>query len=146
MIKEYEAPLGVEEIQKIIPHRHPFLMLDRVTEFTKEKDIVALKNMSHSDPIFQGHFPGNPVFPGVLMVEAMAQASAVLGMISRPESRHCFLTEVNDARFRMPVTCGDTLRINVKVMKMRSGFFWFEGEGYVEDKQVVSAGFSARLS
>ncbi|MCI0658132.1 MAG: 3-hydroxyacyl-ACP dehydratase FabZ, partial [Acidobacteria bacterium] len=115
-------PLDVRAIMEIIPHRYPFLLVDRVLELEEGRRIVALKNVTFNEPFFQGHFPGNPIMPGVLVVEAMAQAGAVLLLHSRPESRGkvVYFAGIDKAKFRRPVVPGDSVRLQVEVLKLRS--------------------------
>lgn len=138
-------PLGVDQIQNYIPHRYPFLLIDRITEYQPGEGIVALKNVSFTDPYLQGHFPGNPVMPGVLQIEAMAQACAVFGRLTEPTSSTCLLTEVSESRFRRMVVPGDTMVLKVKVEKRRKNFFWFEGEIFVDQTLAASIKLSAKL-
>jgi len=115
-------PLDSAEIQRIIPHRYPFLLIDRVLELEPGKRIVGVKNVSGNEPFFQGHFPGNPIMPGVLIVEALAQAGSVL-LLSQPEERGKLplFAGIDGLRFRRPVVPGDQLRLEVEfIMRRRS--------------------------
>ena len=142
--KQIELPMGVQQIQEVLPHRYPMLLIDKVLELTAEKSVVALRNVSISDPILQGHFPGQPVLPGVMIVEGMAQAAGILGRFSLDHLfKEVLLTEVSETRFRAKVVPGDTLLYKVCVEKKRGHFFWFQGQALVEDKVVASAKFSA---
>ncbi|MFW7381605.1 MAG: 3-hydroxyacyl-ACP dehydratase FabZ [Oligoflexus sp.] len=139
--------MDLAEIQKHLPHRYPFLLIDRVLEFRPDERIIAIKMISNLDPYLQGHFPGNPVMPGVLMVEALAQASAILGKVSRGDDCDtCLLTEVNESRFRRMVVPGDVLRLDVRLVKSRKSFFWFEGEATVDGDVAAAAKFTAKLA
>lgn len=139
-------PFGIEQINKCIPHRYPFLLVDQVIELVPNESIVAIKQISVSDPILQGHFPGNPVYPGVLLVEAMAQTSAILGHYCLEKGhKSVLLTEVNNARFRRQVVPGDTLKITIKIEKSRSPFFWFKGEVTVGGEVAAKATLSALM-
>lgn len=139
-------PMDIQAIQKCIPHRHPFLLIDRVLEAVPNDYIVATKNVSIADPVLQGHFPGNPVVPGVLQVEAMAQAAAVLGHLSYENGlTTCYLTEVESARFKKPVVPGDVMRFEVKVLKRRPPFFWFEAQCLVDGEAVSTVKLSAYI-
>src|SRR5689334_18275711 len=100
MLDTIKFPMDIPDIQRCIPHRYPFLLIDRIIEYRKGEGIVALKNISFTDPHLQGHFPDRPVMPGVLQIEAMAQASAVYGRLESPDTKNCLLTEVTSARFR----------------------------------------------
>ena len=137
--------LDVVQLQEILPHRYPFLFLDRVIEVVPGERIVAHKLVSISEPILQGHFPGFPVLPGVIQVEAMAQAAVVLAHQSGhfdPALHNCFFIGIQDAKFRAPVVPGDLLTITVKALRVgRVGKF--EGEVRVADKVVSSANFTA---
>lgn len=134
-------PLDVRAIMQIIPHRYPFLLVDRVLELEEGKRIVALKNVTFNEPFFQGHFPGNPIMPGVLVVEAMAQAGAVLLLHGRPESRGkvVYFAGIDKAKFRRPVVPGDAVRLQVEVLKLRSRTCLMRGEAYVGEKLVAEA-------
>ncbi|HEV8375794.1 MAG TPA: 3-hydroxyacyl-ACP dehydratase FabZ [Candidatus Polarisedimenticolia bacterium] len=134
-------PLDVRAIMDIIPHRYPFLLVDRVLELDEGRRIVALKNVTFNEPFFQGHFPGNPIMPGVLVVEAMAQAGAVLLLHSRPESRGkvVYFAGIDKAKFRRPVVPGDAIRLHVEVLKLRSRTCLMRGEAFVEDRLVAEA-------
>jgi 3-hydroxyacyl-[acyl-carrier-protein] dehydratase len=143
--KTPDMPLGIKEIQEYIPHRFPFLLVDRITEYTPGESIVAIKNVSFTDPYLQGHFPGHPVMPGVLQIEAMAQACAVYGRMMEPHTTTCLLTEVTESRFRRQVVPGDTMVIKVKVDKQRKSFYWFTGEIFVGDTLAATVKLSAKL-
>lgn len=142
-----ETLMDIIEIQRQIPHRYPFLLVDRISAVEPGQSITAHKSVSALDPYLQGHFPENPVMPGVLMVEAMAQASAILGKVTKGEDcQTCLLTEVSESRFRRIVRPGDRLDIHVKVLKHRKDFFWFEGEATVDGDLATYAKFTAKLA
>ena len=113
-------PLTIAEIQKILPHRYPFLLVDRIVE-QDENHIVGIKNVTINEPFFQGHFPGFPVMPGVLITEAMAQVGAILflAIMEEPRKNIAYLAGIDKARFRRPVVPGDQLRIEIEVLRMR---------------------------
>ncbi|MBP9707726.1 MAG: 3-hydroxyacyl-ACP dehydratase FabZ [Oligoflexales bacterium] len=145
---EEQLPLSVIQIQKYIPHRFPFLFVDRITELRLKPDwyIEGYKNISANEPILQGHFPTNPIFPGVVILEGMAQTAAILGRaVVGEECSTCMLTEVQEARFRRPVVPGDMLVYKIKGLRERKSFFWFEGDVYVNDESIGKAKFSAML-
>ena len=139
-----KLPMNITDIQQCIPHRYPFLLIDRIVEAVPGERIVAIKNVSIGDPMLQGHFPGNPVVPGVLIVEGMAQAAAVLGHLSYEKGLNsCLLTEVSQARFRRPVIPGDVMRFDITVVKRRPPFFWFDAKCTVEGEPAADVKLSA---
>ncbi len=146
---EIAAPttLDINQIMAILPHRYPFLLLDRVIEIERRQRIVALKNVTINEPFFQGHFPGFPIMPGVLMVEAMAQAGGALLLTEIPDrdSKLMVFTGIERARFRRPVTPGDQLKIEVSVLAWRTTAVRMEGKAYVGDKVAAEAVITCRL-
>jgi 3-hydroxyacyl-[acyl-carrier-protein] dehydratase len=140
--------IDIQEILTLLPHRFPFLLIDRVIEIDLGKSLVALKNVTINEPFFVGHFPGLPVMPGVLMLEAMAQAGGVLAYKSTnttPKDGILYFAGVDNARFRRIVVPGDQLRLEVKVLKMKREFWKLAGSAYVGDELACSAEFlSAR--
>src|SRR5512146_2352909 len=141
------APLDITQIQAILPHRYPFLLIDRVLEIERMKKIVALKNVTVNEPFFQGHFPGFPIMPGVLIVEAMAQAGGTL-LLTEIEDRNDKLmvfTGIERARFRRPVVPGDQLRIEVEVLAWRRTAVRMGGKAFVNGKLVCEATISCQL-
>lgn len=142
-----KTTLDIQEIQRILPHRYPFLLIDRVIDLTRKKRIVAIKNVSVNEPFFAGHFPGFPIMPGVLIVEAMAQAGGAL-LLTEVEDRKGKLmvfTGIERARFRRPVVPGDQLRIEVEVVAWRQTAVRMQGMAYVGDKLVAEATVSCQL-
>ncbi|MGX7164749.1 3-hydroxyacyl-ACP dehydratase FabZ [Enterococcus massiliensis] len=132
--------MTVEEIKKIIPHRYPFLLLDRVEEMEIGKKIIAKKNVSVNEPFFQGHFPHEPVMPGVLILEAMAQAGAVaLLSLEEFQGKTAYFGGIDKAKFRKKVTPGDTLLLEVELLKVKSSAGIGKGIAYVDGKKVAEA-------
>ncbi len=114
--------IGIAEILKILPHRYPFLLVDRILEVEKGKRIVGIKNVTFNEEFFQGHFPGNPVMPGVLIIEAMAQVAAIglLGVVPEHEKKLLYLSGLDRCRFRRPVLPGDQLRIEAEIVNLKA--------------------------
>src|SRR5512133_2453197 len=138
--------MDIVEIMSILPHRYPFLLIDRVIEMERRQRIVALKNVTVNEPFFPGHFPGYPVMPGVLIIEAIAQAGAAL-LLTEIEDRHdslAFFTGIERAKFRRPVTPGDQLRIEVTVLAWRKTAVRMEGKAYVDGKMAAEATVTCR--
>lgn len=130
--------LDIKEIQKILPHRYPFLLIDRVLEMEEGKKCVALKNVTMNEPFFQGHFPQEPVMPGVLIIEALAQTGAV-AMLSMDEfkGKIAFFGGIDKAKFRGKVVPGDTLRLEVEMIKIKRNAGIGKGVAYVDGKKVA---------
>ncbi len=138
--------LDINEIMQILPHRYPFLLVDRITEMEPGKRIVGLKNVTINEPFFPGHFPGHPVMPGVLIIEAMAQVGGILAYLSSDEatrSKVTYFMGIDNARFRKPVSPGDQLRLELVVTMHRRGIWGFNGKAFVEDKLVAEADLMA---
>lgn len=140
--------MDINEIQSVIPHRYPFLLIDRIVEIDPFKRIVALKNVTINEPFFQGHFPGAPVLPGVIIIEAMAQAGAVLLFREVPdrESKLLYFTSIEEAKFRRPVGPGDQLILEVSVIKYKMGYAKLRGEARVDGNLVTEAIISSALA
>jgi len=134
------------EIQKILPHRFPFLLVDRIIELDPEKKAVGIKNVTINEPLFQGHFPGYPVMPGVLIVEAMAQVAGILAFKSGAKGNSVYFMSIEKAKFRKPVIPGDQLHIKMNVIKQRGNVWKCAGEAFVEDKLVAEAELTAMVS
>ena len=136
-------PVNVEQIAQLLPHRYPFLLVDRVIELVPDERVVALKNVTINEHFFQGHFPGHPVMPGVLIVEAMAQAAGLLTQISSRlkgdgGSPLFYLAKVDNARFNAPVVPGDQLRLEVSLQRLKRGMGLFAARTVVDGKEVAS--------
>ncbi|WP_426369989.1 3-hydroxyacyl-ACP dehydratase FabZ [Pseudocolwellia sp. HL-MZ7] len=134
--------LNVHEIQELIPHRYPMLLVDRVLDFEPGKTLHAIKNVTFNEPVFMGHFPELAIFPGVLILEALAQATGILGFKSsegREDGEMYLFASIDNARFKQPVVPGDTMHLHVEFLKERRGMWKFHGEAKVNGKIVCSA-------
>ncbi|HEY2034117.1 MAG TPA: 3-hydroxyacyl-ACP dehydratase FabZ [Rhizomicrobium sp.] len=141
--------LNVEQIKTLLPHRAPFLFIERLTDIVPNESATAYKAVSYNEPHFQGHFPNFSVMPGVLIVEAMAQAAGALVMHSlgwTAENRRVFFMTIDSARFRRPVTPGDMLRMPVKAIRHRGPVWKFGGQAFVDDALCAEAEFSAMIA
>lgn len=135
-------PIDIGRIMQLLPHRYPFLLLDRIVELTPGRSIRAIKNVTINEPFFQGHFPGRPVMPGVLVIEAMAQAGGILSYMSHEDPGSdliYYLAAVDGARFRRPVVPGDRLEILVDVESVRRGVWFYRAEARVDGETAVKA-------
>jgi UDP-3-O-[3-hydroxymyristoyl] N-acetylglucosamine deacetylase/3-hydroxyacyl-[acyl-carrier-protein] dehydratase len=139
--------LGIEEIMKVLPHRYPFLLVDRVLELEPQKRVVGIKNVTINEPFFQGHFPGHPIMPGVLIVEAMAQVGGMLllGAIPDPESKVVYFTSLNNVKWRRPVKPGDQLRFELDLLQVRGMMCKMQGVAKVDGEIVCEAEMSAMV-
>ena len=139
--------LDINEIQTILPHRYPFLLVDRIVELEPER-IVGIKNVTYNEPMFTGHFPNFPVMPGVLIIEAMAQTAGVLVLKSVPDRHNklVLLVAVENARFRKPVVPGDTLRMEMKVIKRKASVAKMAGVATVDGVVVAEAEVMCKLA
>lgn len=134
--------LDVDAIMRLIPHRFPFLLVDRVTDYEKGRSLDAVKSVTANEPFFPGHFPGNPVMPGVLIVEALAQAGCLLSQLSfdgEGERPLYYLAGVDGARFKRPVRPGDRLDLRIDVERVRRGMWWYRCEASVDGKTAAQA-------
>ena len=141
------STLEIREIMERIPHRYPFLLVDRVIELVPQRRIVAIKNVTINEPFFQGHFPGAPVMPGVLVIEALAQAGAVLLLSDIPDraSKLVYFTGIDEARFRRPVVPGDQIRLTMDVLKLRSRTCKMHGGAEVAGELAAEAEIMSAL-
>ncbi len=143
---------NVVEIQKILPHRYPFLLLDRVTKLDRGDYLEGYKNVSISEPVFQGHFPDHPIYPGVMIIEGMAQAGGVLAFKSLSDedqenvaNKVVYFMSIDKAKFRSPVTPGDQLIYKMTVLKHRGSIWQFDAKAFVDDKLVAEAELKAMI-
>ena len=141
--------VGYADVLRMLPHRYPMLMVDRVVEMRAHQSAVGIKNVTFNEPFFQGHFPSDPIMPGVLIIEAMGQAAAVLMVATlgadSSRNRSVYFMSVDEGRFRRPVRPGDELRLAVSLQKARLGVWRFEGKASVGGQLAAEAVFSARL-
>jgi 3-hydroxyacyl-[acyl-carrier-protein] dehydratase len=139
--------IEVEEIMQMIPHRYPFLLIDRVTEIVPDATAVGIKNVTVSEPFFQGHFPDHPIMPGVLIIEAMAQTSAVLVIETTGNKADSviYFMAVENARFRKPILPGHTIHLHVKKQRSRGNVWKFRGEARVDGNLMAEATYTAMI-
>ena len=136
------------EVSRLIPHRYPFLLVDRAEDYRPHQSIIGIKCVTNNEPFFQGHFPNNPVMPGVLIVEAIAQTGAVLmskSLNADVTGKTIFFMSLDNCRFRQPVRPGDVLRMYVEVLRARSDVFKFKGRALVGEKVAAEAEFAAMV-
>jgi len=144
--------MDVMDIQKILPHRFPFLLVDRVTNLTPKESIIAYKNVSISEPVFEGHFPGHPIYPGVMILEGMAQAGGILAFKSMDgvseeeiQNKVVYFMSIDKAKFRAPVKPGDKLEYRLSVIKNKGAIWLLKGEAYVDGKLTSEAELKAMI-
>ena len=146
-----KMPLGYEEIVKILPHRYPFLLVDRVTELEPGKRVVGYKNVTANEPFFQGHFPDNPIMPGVLIIEAMAQVGGVLARLTMPEVMNkkgqdsIFFVSLDKVKFRRPVIPGDRIKFELQALRTGSRVWKMAGKAYVDGDLAAEAELVATI-
>lgn len=144
-----EIPINIQGILELLPHRYPFIMVDRVLDFDKGKTITGLKNVTMGEPFFQGHFPGEPVMPGVLILEGMAQVGSLLAYLSAPETisdRLVYFAGLDKVRFRKVVRPGDQLIFKLKMIKLKTKIAKMTGKAYVNDELATEADLLATFS
>lgn len=136
-------PIDINRILSLLPHRYPFLLVDKVMDYAPEHYLKAIKNVSMNEPFFTGHFPGNPIMPGVLMIEALAQACGILWGLSKNISKESkvlhYFAGIDNAKFKQVVIPGDQLRLEVTLIKQKRDFWYIHGEAFVGDKMACSA-------
>jgi 3-hydroxyacyl-[acyl-carrier-protein] dehydratase len=139
--------LNIEDILRFLPHRYPFLLVDRVLSLEKAKSITAIKNVTYNEEFFQGHFPEIRIMPGVLIIESLAQAGGILlfHSIPEPETKFVLFSKIEEVKFRRPVVPGDQLRLEVTLLKFRSRFFQFHGKALVDGEVAVEGFMMASL-
>lgn len=146
--EEKKPQISVTEIMDLIPHRYPMLLVDRILEYVPHESAVGLKNVTFNEPFFNGHFPGNPVMPGVLIVEAMAQTAGILVVHSLGQSgagKMVYFMTIESAKFRKPVVPGDSMHIHVQCIKSRGNVYKFRGEAKVDGVLCAEAEYSAMI-
>lgn len=143
--------MDVMEIQEILPHRYPFLLVDRVTDIVSNESLTGYKNISISENVFQGHFPGHPIYPGVMILEGMAQAGGILAFKSMDMTKEeaaqkvVYFMSIDKAKFRAPVKPGDKLEYKLSVIKHKGAIWMLKGEAFVDDKLVSEAELKAMI-
>ena len=141
--------MNIQEIMNLLPHRYPFLLVDRIIELDMGKKIVGIKNVTINEPFFQGHFPGQPVMPGVLILEAMAQVAGVMALSTVPadqvQNKVIYFMTIDKAKFRRPVVPGDQVRFDMEVLRMRSNTMSFKGLATVDGNAVAEAEMMAMI-
>ena len=137
-----EAHLDIQEILQLLPHRYPFMLVDRITSLVPRKSVTGIKNVSINEPYFQGHFPNQPIMPGVLILEGMAQTGGCMAFYSVPEYKNkmlVYFTSIDKARFRKPVVPGDQIVYKLELLKHKRMMMLMKGEAYVDDQLVTEA-------
>jgi len=140
--------LSTLDIMKLLPHRYPFLLVDRITKFVKHEQIVGVKNVTINEPFFQGHFPDHPIMPGVLILEAMAQVGGVYALLADEvaENQVPYFVGIDNAKFRKPVLPGDVLQLTLVLHKVKRGIYSFQGTATVDEKLVAQAELKATFA
>ena len=142
-----KSQFEIQDIMKILPHRYPMILIDRITEITEGIGLTAIKNVTINEPYFAGHFPAQPVMPAVLILESMAQAGAflVLNTVPDPLQKNMLFSSISDSRFRIPITPGDQVEIKMQLVKIRLGAVKLRGDAYVDGKLVAEANLMANI-
>jgi len=140
--------LNTLDIMQLLPHRYPFLLVDKIIEFVKDEQIVGVKNVTINEPFFQGHFPDHPIMPGVLILEAMAQVGGVYAILANEvgENQVPYFVGIDKAKFRKPVLSGDVLKLDLELQKVRRGIYYFLGKATVDGKLVAEAELKATFA
>ena len=138
--------MDIKEIQQLLPHRYPFLLVDRIIELKPREKIVGLKNVTINEEFFQGHFPGHPIMPGVLIIEAMAQVAGILAFHSGAPKGTVIFMSIEKAKFRKPVIPGDQLHLHAQIAQKRGTVWKFSGSALVDEKIVADAHFTAMVT
>ena len=142
--------VGIAEILKALPHRYPFLLIDRIIEMRSDEFAIGIKNVTANEPQFMGHFPGRPIFPGVLLIEGMAQTAGAICVLSGEAEgggrAQVFFMTINKAKFRSPVVPGDTIEYHMTKLKRKRNMWWFRGEAKVGGKLVAEAEIGAMVA
>ncbi|MDA8239884.1 MAG: 3-hydroxyacyl-ACP dehydratase FabZ [Nitrospiraceae bacterium] len=138
--------MTVNEIMKLLPHRYPFLLVDKIVDLKPGESALGVKNVTINEPFFQGHFPGQPIMPGVLVIEAMAQVAGVMAFRSGVEGKSVFFMSIDNAKFRRPIVPGDQVMMEIKVLKQRGNVWKFSGTATVDGKLVSEAEFTAMVT
>ena len=140
--------LNTLDIMRLLPHRYPFLLVDKIVEFIKDEQIIGVKNVTINEPFFQGHFPDHPIMPGVLILEAMAQVGGVYAILAKEvgENQVPYFVGIDKAKFRKPVLSGDVLKLSLELQKVRRGIYYFLGKATVDGKLVAEAELKATFA
>ena len=138
--------IDIKEILSVLPHRYPFLLVDKIVEFEPEVRAVGIKNVTINEPFFQGHFPNNPVMPGVLIVEAMAQVAGIMAFKSGATGKNVYFMSIEKVKFRKPVIPGDQLRFEVRVIHKRGNVWKFSANAFAGDQLKSEAEFTAMVA
>jgi 3-hydroxyacyl-[acyl-carrier-protein] dehydratase len=138
--------MNVNEIMKLLPHRYPFLLVDKIVDLKPGESALGVKNVTINEPFFQGHFPGQPIMPGVLVIEAMAQVAGVMAFSSGMAGKSVYFMSIDNAKFRRPIVPGDQVMMDIKILKQRGNVWKFSGTATVDGKLVSEAEFTAMVT